>query len=264
MSLSSGTLRGAVAALADLYAPATSGEYPARVIGMIAGLISTGSCSYNHIVGSRALSWQCEPADVVAFPDAQQIFRQHLPEHPLLGYIGATGDLSAHRVSDVASDLEFRSLGLYRDFYQPAGVDYQLAVSVPAPRGGVIAIALNRDSRDFSDEECELMNLLRCHIGQGAAIADALSLPLPQALSGPDGEPLLTPRQAAILQLVADGYPDRAVARSLGISIRTVHTHLQHIYRALGVTSRTEALARLRGQVADREPAAAETAEARL
>ncbi len=61
-----------------------------------------------------------------------------------------------------------------------------------------------------------------------------------------DGEPLLTPRQTRILQLVAAGSSDRAVARALGLSVRTVHAHLQHIYRALGVTSRTEALANVR------------------
>jgi DNA-binding NarL/FixJ family response regulator len=60
------------------------------------------------------------------------------------------------------------------------------------------------------------------------------------------GRPLLTPRQTRILQLVAAGNPDRAVARTLGVSVRTVHTHLQHIYRALGVSSRTEALAHVR------------------
>jgi len=48
------------------------------------------------------------------------------------------------------------------------------------------------------------------------------------------------------LQLVAVGDSDRAVARALGLSVRTVHTHLQHIYRILGVTSRTEALAQVR------------------
>jgi hypothetical protein len=48
------------------------------------------------------------------------------------------------------------------------------------------------------------------------------------------------------LQLVSAGYDDRSIGRLLGISPRTVHTHLQHVYRALGVTSRTEALAQLR------------------
>lgn len=60
------------------------------------------------------------------------------------------------------------------------------------------------------------------------------------------GRPLLTARQTRILQLVAAGNSDRAVARTLGVSVRTVHTHLQHIYRALGVSSRTEALAHVR------------------
>ena len=36
------------------------------------------------------------------------------------------------------------------------------------------------------------------------------------------------------------------MARALGVSIRTVQTHLQHIYRTLGVRSRTEALAHVR------------------
>jgi DNA-binding NarL/FixJ family response regulator len=49
-----------------------------------------------------------------------------------------------------------------------------------------------------------------------------------------------------ILQLVADGQSDRSIARTLGISTRTVHAHLQHAYRALDVSSRTEAVARLR------------------
>jgi DNA-binding CsgD family transcriptional regulator len=62
----------------------------------------------------------------------------------------------------------------------------------------------------------------------------------------------LTPRQARILQLVADGHPDRSIAQILGISTRTVHAHLQHAYRALDVTSRTEALARLRERPAMR------------
>ena len=36
------------------------------------------------------------------------------------------------------------------------------------------------------------------------------------------------------------------MARALEVSVRTVQAHLQHIYRALRVTSRTEALAHVR------------------
>lgn len=247
MSLSDGALRGLVTGLADLYAPVTGDDYPDRVIKVISGMFDSGSCSYNHLAGSHAIAYQVEPPEVIGFPDADLLFRQHLPEHPLLAYIDATGDASARRISDVASDRQFRALGLYSDFYRPAEVEYQLAVTVPAPRRGLIAIALNRRGRDFSDEERELLDLLGPHVGQSAGIAALLSQPLTGAIQDPAGQPLLTPRQSRILQLVADGYQDRAIARALGISIRTVHTHLQHTYRQLGVTSRTEALARLRG-----------------
>jgi len=114
---------------------------------------------------------------------------------------------------------------------------------VPAPGGGQIAVALNRQRRDFSADELGLLDLLRIHVGQAAAIA---LLTQPGAAPDSAANPLLTPRQARILQLVADGQSDRGIARTLGISARTVQAHLQYTYRTLDVTSRTEAVARLR------------------
>jgi len=233
--------------LAELYLPG-GGDFPGRVIRLVSGLVAAESCSYNHLVGTVAVAWRIEPAETLDFPDAEQLFQQHLPEHPLLNYYAATGDFAARRVSDVASERQFRSLGLYRDFYRPARVDHQLVVSVPAPHDGIISVVLNRHRRDFSDQQRELIDLLRQHLEQAAAIAALLSQPVPDTLRDADGRPLLTPRQTRILQLVGAGGSDRAVARALGLSVRTVHTHLQHVYRALGVTSRTEALARVRAR----------------
>jgi DNA-binding CsgD family transcriptional regulator len=53
----------------------------------------------------------------------------------------------------------------------------------------------------------------------------------------------LTPREAEILLLVTRGEPTVAAARALGVSTGTLSKHLQHIYRKLGVTSRTAAVA---------------------
>lgn len=238
--------RGLANGLGELYAAVRSDDYPARVISVISGLISVGSCSYNHLDGPRVLGYDIEPWDVVSFRDADALFRLHLPEHPVLAHVGATGDPSACRVSDLVSDRQFRSLGLYRDFYRHAEVDYQMTFYTPHPAGGDIALALNRQGRDFSADEREVLELLRPHVAQSAALAAVLGNPLPGNPGEPDGKPVVTPRQARILQLVADGYSDRGIARVLGISTRTVHAHLQHVYRALDVSSRTEALARLR------------------
>src|SRR5438132_8598036 len=50
----------------------------------------------------------------------------------------------------------------------------------------------------------------------------------------------LTPRELATLQLMADGKANKEIAGALGISERTVKTHLGHLFEKLGVTSRTE------------------------
>ncbi len=246
MALSSTELRGLVNVLEELYAPVGSDEYPDRVITLTSDLIGVGSCSYNHLDGSRALAYEIQPMGVLAFPDAYALFELHLPEHPLLSHVEATGDGSACRVSDIVSDRQFRSLGLYRDFYRHAEVDYQMCFMVPHPAGGGIAVALNRKGRDFSAEERDVLELLRPHVAQAAEIAALLSQPVPENVDEVGDGYVLTPRQKRVLHLVAGGYPDREVGRVLGISTRTVHAHLQHIYRSLDVTSRTEALARLR------------------
>lgn len=51
----------------------------------------------------------------------------------------------------------------------------------------------------------------------------------------------LTPREREVLSLLARGLSDLDIAQELFISVRTVQTHLAHIYEKLGMHSRTEA-----------------------
>jgi DNA-binding NarL/FixJ family response regulator len=52
----------------------------------------------------------------------------------------------------------------------------------------------------------------------------------------------VTPRELSALQLLADGKANKEIGTALGISERTVKTHLGHLFEKLGVTSRTEAV----------------------
>lgn len=52
----------------------------------------------------------------------------------------------------------------------------------------------------------------------------------------------LTPREQEILLLIADGNTSRSAAESLGISIHTVDSHKQRVFRRLGVQNQAQAV----------------------
>jgi DNA-binding NarL/FixJ family response regulator len=54
----------------------------------------------------------------------------------------------------------------------------------------------------------------------------------------------LTPREAQILDAIADGLTNKAIGRRLGISLHTVKFHVESVFRKLGANTRTEAVAR--------------------
>lgn len=58
------------------------------------------------------------------------------------------------------------------------------------------------------------------------------------------GRPALTPREAEILGLVAEGLSNPAIAARLVIGESTVKTHLLHVFEKLGVSDRTRAVTR--------------------
>jgi DNA-binding CsgD family transcriptional regulator len=57
----------------------------------------------------------------------------------------------------------------------------------------------------------------------------------------------LTKRETEVIRHAARGAMDAQIAHELGISIRTVHKHLEHAYDKLGVRTRTAAVAKALG-----------------
>jgi DNA-binding NarL/FixJ family response regulator len=52
----------------------------------------------------------------------------------------------------------------------------------------------------------------------------------------------LTPRETHVVSLIAAGVPNKEIARRLDLSMNTVKSHIRSAYRAMGVTSRTQAV----------------------
>jgi DNA-binding NarL/FixJ family response regulator len=58
---------------------------------------------------------------------------------------------------------------------------------------------------------------------------------------GPADEPALTAREQDVLAHIAAGMANKQIARSLGISVRTVAVHVSNLLRKTGTASRTDA-----------------------
>lgn len=56
------------------------------------------------------------------------------------------------------------------------------------------------------------------------------------------GDEPLTDREHEVLELAARGMPNKQIASNLDVSVRTVQSHLSHVFRKLDVGSRTEAV----------------------
>lgn len=64
----------------------------------------------------------------------------------------------------------------------------------------------------------------------------------------------LSEREIEVVRLLAQALPNKKIARALGLSPETVKWHLSHIYSKLGVSSRDEAVSRVRDLEAQDNP----------
>ena len=60
--------------------------------------------------------------------------------------------------------------------------------------------------------------------------------------AGPVAHPLLSPREQAVLRLIADGLPNKQIGTTLGLAPRTVKTYVNSAMNKLGADNRSHAV----------------------
>lgn len=103
------------------------------------------------------------------------------------------------------------------------------------------AVEHSRAMRQVLNQVGQLASL-RITMLQGEEPEDATETALTEVLSP------LTKREKEVLDQLARGYSNRQIARSLGISERTVKNHLRNIFTKLGVGDRTSAVVKALGR----------------
>ena len=99
------------------------------------------------------------------------------------------------------------------------------------------AVARSREA--FGDNEFDAA------WAEGAALSTEESIAYAQRGRGERQRPTsgwdsLTPTERAVVGLVSAGLGNKAIAAKLFISLRTVESHLTHVYAKLGLTSRVQ------------------------
>jgi DNA-binding NarL/FixJ family response regulator len=127
-----------------------------------------------------------------------------------------------------------------------AEVDVVILTAYDEPRS--IAEAVHAGAKAYvlktaeGEEILETVRMVaRGHVVFDSAMWDALS----EEEERSDTEEIhLSPRGSEILMLLSKGFGNREIAEELGVSIETVKTHIERLYKRLGVTTRTDAVAK--------------------
>lgn len=141
---------------------------------------------------------------------------------PVLDGVGAT-----RRITDEFPEVKVVVLTMHDD---PAKTRSALEAG---------AIAYLTKGTSFAD----VLDTLRRVIAGEEVLSPQLAASMLQAADTADpNDELLSSRQTEILQMIADGLSTKQVARELGITQKTVHNHLNAIYRRLDTQSLTHAV----------------------
>jgi DNA-binding CsgD family transcriptional regulator len=116
-----------------------------------------------------------------------------------------------------------------------------LPVAKEPAQGWIVA----RAAQPFRQQELDIADMLVHGIRAQASVVPAVRLTRPAQGTDTGDAIALTAREREILDLVGQGLTAAAIGRRTGISVRTVHKHLQHTYAKLGCNDRLSAIIRI-------------------
>jgi DNA-binding CsgD family transcriptional regulator len=210
--------------------------FPTETVEALGALVPCDRIGYAEIdrVNRRVLDYAGNDG---ADDGDDDLFWSIVGEHPLCQHQLAYADFSARRLSDVVSHARLVRSRVYADWFAPAGVVAELEVGINRSRTRTRNFVLDRTSGDFSERDVAVLQLVAPHL---ARIHELNTL---RGVAGPDDSERLTTREGEVLELVAAGLTNAAIAERLWISPGTVKKHLDNVYAKLGVRNRAAAVA---------------------
>lgn len=193
-------------------------------------------------VGVYRVGWPSEEAEQRWCDYAGRVPLERTPEYPIVSRLGPRG-VTLERDSIWGGPEVWERSKTFQTIHRECGIDDYIFSLRRLPNAGTVgSIWVHRavGEKQFSPRERRLLSLLHDHLAEhvGTGLASG-------------GEPRissLSPRQKQVLLYLLEGLTEKEVAGELGLSKPTVHEHATMLYRAMGVSSRPELLARFIGR----------------
>jgi DNA-binding CsgD family transcriptional regulator len=138
------------------------------VCSLLRELIPSASVSFNDMaIASGDFRYVLVPdVDIELAARLKPYYDRYFHQHPLITHAAGDPCAGALRFRDVPGGDDVTDTDLFRFFYEPFGIRYQMVLQLPAPPGVVVGYALNRGAVDgeFSDRDVSVLNALEAHL----------------------------------------------------------------------------------------------------
>ncbi|MFE1295223.1 response regulator transcription factor [Streptomyces sp. NPDC058731] len=191
----------------------------------------------------RPLAWA---PDGVGAGRVRELSRQSIRSgNPLIGHYREARDPVPRTAEDLTGSAGWRDSPARSVAQEHFGAEHVLGVPCALPSGragvlrGCVVYSRTRFSpahRAFVRRAQPLLAAVDAHERAMARVRERAGQDVPDRAR----EYGLTPRELAVLTLLGEALPAKAIATRLGVSVRTVHKHLQNLYRKLGTKDRME------------------------
>lgn len=171
--------------------------------------------------------------------------RRYMHMDPLNPGLHEKSGKTVVHMDSIMSPQVIEQLAYYQDFLKP--MDYRYVVDMFFRASdkiiAVITMLRSEDQGQFTESELAVLRNLQPFLEYTLN-----NVYLPERITERktiEEKYQLTARELDVLELVLSGASNKVIARELMLGLPTIKTHLQHMYRKTGVTTRTELLTRV-------------------
>ncbi len=179
-NLTAADVKDVLDCIRELYAYCDFDESPGRFMKMARRLVPGDFAAYEEL--NQALGRTIganDPPEARPGPAVLEVFAQLAAKggHPIIGH-WMRHPLHRHRavsISQLKSRADYHNSAIYHDVYKNAEAEDQLGLQLACGGAVMVAMAITRSRRGFSDRDHLVLQILQPHLAQAYANAAAVS-----------------------------------------------------------------------------------------